>query len=131
MVDYAWRGEFVSREVEQLHAACFGREPSFDWDWWDQVNRRSLGWVCARDGGDLVGWVNVAWDGGVHAFLVDTIVDAAHRRKGIATELVRRATQHSRTERCEWLHVDFDEPLRAFYWDACGFQPTDAGVIAL
>jgi len=32
---------------------------------------------------------------------------------------------------CEWLHVDFDDDLRRFYFDACGFSPTDAGLIAL
>ncbi len=32
---------------------------------------------------------------------------------------------------CEWLHVDFDDELRTFYLDACGFTPTAAGVIAL
>jgi hypothetical protein len=29
---------------------------------------------------------------------------------------------------CEWLHVDFDDDLRAFYFDACGFTPTNAGL---
>ena len=32
---------------------------------------------------------------------------------------------------CEWLHVDFDDELRAFYLDACGFEPAAAGVIRL
>jgi hypothetical protein len=29
------------------------------------------------------------------------------------------------------LHVDFDDHLRTFYYDACGFTPTNAGPIAL
>jgi hypothetical protein len=33
--------------------------------------------------------------------------------------------------RCEWLHVDFEEYLRSFYLDSCGFRPTPAGLIAL
>jgi hypothetical protein len=32
---------------------------------------------------------------------------------------------------CEWLHVDFEDHLRAFYFDACGFVPTNAGLIEL
>ncbi|MDP9242624.1 MAG: hypothetical protein M3O84_05550 [Actinomycetota bacterium] len=32
---------------------------------------------------------------------------------------------------CEWLHVDFDDHLRSFHFDACGFTPTNAGLIAL
>ena len=131
MVDITWRGSFESREVETLHAACFEREPSFEWDWWQQVNQHSLGWVCARAGGRFVGWVNVAWDGGVHAFLIDTIVESGHRRQGIATQLVGSAADHARQQGCEWLHVDFDSHLRAFYWQSCGFAVTDAGVIAL
>jgi hypothetical protein len=31
----------------------------------------------------------------------------------------------------EWLHVDFDDSLRDFYFGACGFRPTTAGLIAL
>jgi hypothetical protein len=37
----------------------------------------------------------------------------------------------ARAAGCEWLHVDFDEELRAFYLDACGFEPTAAGLIHL
>ena len=35
------------------------------------------------------------------------------------------------TGSCEWLHVDFEEDLRPFYFAACGFTPTDAGLLAL
>jgi hypothetical protein len=31
---------------------------------------------------------------------------------------------------CEWLHVDYDSHLEAFY-RTCGFQPTRAGLIDL
>ena len=131
MVEFSWRDPFDSDEVERLHAECFGREPSFEWNWYQQCDEHSLGWVCARESSKLVGWVNVAWDGGVHAFLIDVIVDPLFRRRGIATQLVRHATEHSRSGGCEWLHVDFDPHLTSFYWDACGFARTDAGVIAL
>lgn len=131
MVVYTWRGRFESDEVERLHAESFGREPSYEWDWFGQCCQHSLGWVCARVDGELVGWVNVAWDGGVHAFLIDTIVTGRLRRGGIATKLVHHATEHSRAEGCEWLHVDFDSHLQGFYGESCGFTRTDAGVIAL
>jgi hypothetical protein len=32
---------------------------------------------------------------------------------------------------CTRLHVDFEDHLRAFYFDTCGFVPTNAGLIAL
>lgn len=84
-----------------------------------------------RDDGTLIGFANVAWDGGDHAFLLDPKVRPDHQRLGIATELVRRAATAARDVGCEWLHVDFEPHLRAFYFDACGFKPTDAGVMRL
>jgi len=36
-----------------------------------QVLAQSLTYVCTYAGEDLVGYVNVVWDGGVHAFLPD------------------------------------------------------------
>jgi GNAT superfamily N-acetyltransferase len=68
--------------------------------WWDRIRPHSLGWVIARDeGGALIGFVNVAWDGGDHAFLIDTKVRPDHQRRGIATELVRIAARHAKKGR--------------------------------
>ncbi|GAA2686243.1 MULTISPECIES: GNAT family N-acetyltransferase [Actinosynnema] len=130
MVDHEWRGRFANAEVNALHAEGFGHRLLAD-DWWGQVNRHSLGWVCARVGPELVGFVNVAWDGGVHAFVLDTLVTAAHRRAGVGRDLVARAVEGARAAGCEWLHVDFDDHLTPFYFDSCGFRPTPAGLIPL
>lgn len=56
---------------------------------YDGVLRRSFTWITAYNDQRLVGFVNVAWDGGVHFFLLDTTVDPAYQRRGIGTELVR------------------------------------------
>ena len=125
-----WRGEFANSELNSLHAECFDHRLLED-DWWSQVNRFSLGWSCVRRAGKLVGFVNVAWDGGVHAFVLDTMVTPSLRRNGLATAMVREAAERAKQAGCEWLHVDFDPDLRRFYFDACGFKPTDAGVIPL
>lgn len=130
MITYEWRGGFDNVEVNTLHAEGFDHR-LLDDDWWTQVNRHSLGWVCARQAGALVGFVNVAWDGAIHAFVLDTLVTGAVRRQGVGRLLIAHATDHARAAGCEWLHVDFDEHLRAFYFDSCGFRPTDAGLIAL
>jgi len=127
---YTWRGDFDNAEVNALHAEAF-EHPVLDDDWKRQVHGHSLGWVCARDGDALVGFVNVAWDGGTHAFILDTMVTARAGRKGVGTELVAVAVAETRPAGCEWLHVDFDDDLRAFYFDACGFRPTNAGLISL
>ena len=129
-VSFHWRGDFDNAEVNELHAEAFGHRVLED-DWQAQVQQHSLGWVCARDGAQLVGFVNVAWDGGVHAFVLDTMVRAGAARQGIGTELVAVSVAESRAAGCEWLHVDFDDHLRDFYFDACGFEPTNAGLIKL
>ena len=129
-ISYEWRGPFTNPEVNALHSEAFEHR-LLDDDWRGQVERHSLGWVCARDGDELVGFVNVPWDGGIHAFLIDTVVARSARRQGIGTALVAMAVDGARSGGCEWLHVDFDEHLRTFYFDACGFVPTDAGLIRL
>ncbi|MDG4821859.1 GNAT family N-acetyltransferase [Asanoa sp. WMMD1127] len=128
---YEWRGRFVNAEVAALHVEGFGPATTTD-DWWDRLQRHSLGWVCARDSdAALVGFVNVAWDGGTHAFVLDTVVADRARRQGVGTGLLRVATEQARSAGAAWLHVDFEPHLSAFYLDACGFTPTDAGLIAL
>ncbi|MFJ4876912.1 GNAT family N-acetyltransferase [Streptomyces sp. NPDC088745] len=129
-ITYAWRGDFDNAAVNALHAEAFGHD-QMPMDWHAQVHRHSLGWVCAREADRLVGFVNVAWDGGVHAFILDTMVTPDLRKTGVGTELVTTAAREARSAHCEWLHVDFDEHLRPFYFDACGFRRTDAGLIAL
>ncbi|HTN80906.1 MAG TPA: GNAT family N-acetyltransferase [Acidimicrobiales bacterium] len=129
-VVHEWRGALTNDELNRLHAEGFEHRVLED-DWVAQLDRHSLGWVTARDDDVLVGFVNVAWDGAAHAFILDTLVSASHRRRGIATELVGVATDHARAAGCEWLHVDFEDHLRAFYLEACGFTPTYAGLIQL
>lgn len=109
------------------------------WEWaWDDfvwkdfsvILARSLAHVGAYDGQRLIGFVNVAWDGGVHAFLLDTCVHPKFRRQGIATQLVKEAENLARDRGALWLHVDFEARLTGFY-RGCGFRMTGAGLIKL
>ena len=128
-VHFAWRGEVTDDELVTLTRSYGGTAQA---GWWDQIRAYSLGWVTARSSdGELLGFVNVAWDGGDHAFLLDTKVRPEHQRQGIGTELVRIAAQHAKDAGCEWMEVDFDEGLESFYYDACGFVPTRAGLLHL
>jgi GNAT superfamily N-acetyltransferase len=115
-------------ELDRLFAVAWGvaGAPGYI----EKVLPRSLVHIGAFADGRLVGFVNVAWDGGVHAFLLDTMVDPEFRRQGLATEIVRRATEATRQRGAEWLHVDFEPQLEGFY-RTCGFQPTQAGLIRL
>jgi GNAT superfamily N-acetyltransferase len=97
---------------------------------WTPVLNQSLAYVGAYHQEQLVGFVNVAWDGGVHAFLLDPRVHPEFRRRGIGTALVRRATELARDRGAEWLHVDYEPHLHDFY-ARCGFRSTLAGLIQL
>jgi ribosomal protein S18 acetylase RimI-like enzyme len=128
-IEFAWRGEATDNELVALTESHGG---SAQGGWWDRIRPHSLGWVTARaDDGSLIGFVNVAWDGGDHAFLIDTKVRPDHQRRGIGTELVRIAARHSKQAGCEWMEVDFDEPLAPFYYGACEFRHTPAGLLHL
>ncbi|MFG2265704.1 GNAT family N-acetyltransferase [Streptomyces sp. NPDC048720] len=127
---FEWRGDLDDDSLDALHADGFGH-PVTRTRWRARLERHSLGWVCAREDGELVGFVNVVWDGGAHAFLVDTVVARRCRGRGVGTELVAVAAREARAAKCAWLHVDFEEPLRSFYFGACGFRETAAGLVAL
>ncbi len=128
-VRFAWREEASDEELVALTESYGGRSEA---GWWDRIRPHSLGWVTARtDDGALIGFVNVAWDGGDHAFLIDTKVRPDRQRRGVGTELVRIAIRNAKEAGCEWLEVDFGEELVPFYYGACGFRPTPAGLIRL
>ena len=95
-----------------------------------QIYDRSLTHATAHIEGRLVGYVNVAWDGGVHAFLLDPTVHPDFRHRGIGTRLVRKMVEHLAGRGLDWLHVDYRPELEGFYRD-CGFSPTKAGLIRL
>ncbi|MCD7109205.1 GNAT family N-acetyltransferase [Rhizobium sp. DKSPLA3] len=117
----------AQEELETLWMAAWGESPVRDFS---KILQRSLAHVCANDGSELVGFVNVAWDGGIHAFLLDTCVHPRLQRQGIAGCMVETARGLARDRGAQWLHVDFEPRLTRFY-SACGFAPTSAGIIRL
>jgi ribosomal protein S18 acetylase RimI-like enzyme len=92
--------------------------------------RHSLTYICAYQGDRLVGFVNVAWDGGIHAFILDTTVHPDVQRRGIGQQLIRHAAQAAQQHGIAWLHVDYEEHLDGFYRN-CGFIHTYAGLMRL
>lgn len=91
---------------------------------------RSLLYICAYENDQLVGFVNFAWDGGAHAFLLDTTVHPDFQHRGIGLRIVRAGIQAARNHGIEWIHVDYELRLHEFYTH-CGFTPTSAGLINL
>lgn len=91
---------------------------------------RSLCHVGAFDGAVLVGFVNVAWDGGVHGFILDTSVHGDYQRQGIALRLLERGAIVAKARGAQWLHVDCEPHLEGLYRKA-GFGVTAAGLMRL
>jgi GNAT superfamily N-acetyltransferase len=124
---YRFAPPVTDEALNALFAASWPQHQAADFQ---TVLGRSLTYVCAYQGERLVGFVNVAWDGGVHAFILDTRVHPTCRRQGIGVGLVQQAIQAARSRGIEWLHVDFEPPLRPFY-ERCGFRSTQAGLMRL
>ncbi len=126
-ISYRISPAITNDELNALFGASWLRHDSADFQ---PILRRSLLYVCAYSGTRLVGFVNVAWDGGIHGFILDTTVHPNVRRQGIGSELVKRAAQAARERGLHWLHVDFEPHLRDFYRQ-CGFSSTEAGLMHL
>ena len=129
MITYEWRGPFSSSEVSALHAAAFDHQDAGR-NWRDQVERHSLGWVCARNGA-IPPDSSRGLGRRSHAFVLDTMVAPRMHRQGTGTGLVARAIEEARRAGCAWLHVHFEEHLQPFYLRGCGFTASPAGLIAL
>ena len=124
-VRYERRFPLDPAQLQALFTAAWGRsKPGYE-----RVFGHSFTWVAATSGADLIGFVNVAWDGDVHFFLLDTTVHPAWQGRGVGRRLVEEAVAACRG-RGEWLHVDADEEAMRFY-RSCGFGDTPAGVINL
>jgi GNAT superfamily N-acetyltransferase len=126
-ITYATNPRLDESALIALLASAWGGPPD---PAYPRVLAHSLLFVAAFDAERLVGFANVATDGGVHAFLLDPTVDPDFQRQGIGTALVRLAARESVTLGCEWLHVDYEAHLAPFY-AAAGFKATAAGIMRL
>ena len=99
--------------------------------WTQRLHRHSLTWVGAFDADTLIGFVHPCWDGGCHAFVLDTCVDPGYQRRGIWRALVQSLADNVATAGCQWLQVDFEPHLTSFYRHARAFPATEAGLLHL
>ena len=126
-ITYRLNSTISNLDMNRLFAAAWSDHQDKDFM---PILSRSLAYICAYDGDSLVGFVNVAWDGGVHAFLLDTTVHPDYQRQGIGVRLVLEAVAAAKEQGIQWLHVDYEPHLDTFY-KQCGFQPTLAGLMRL
>ena len=128
VVEYRVNPPVTNAELDELYGVSWPHhQPPYDFG---PELAHALAYVCAYSGDELIGFVRLAWDGGIHAFLLEPTVRPEFRRRGIGKTLVERVVEVARDRGIEWVHVDYDPELRAFY-DACGFTPSDAGLIHL
>jgi GNAT superfamily N-acetyltransferase len=117
--------------LSELHGRAFDQDGATVQPWARRLEQHSLTWVGAFVADDLVGFVHACWDGGVHAFLLDTVVDPNHQRRGVGRLLVRTLIVEVTAAGCHWLHVDYEQHLDDFYRDVCGFRAAAAGLLDL
>lgn len=127
-IEYRVNPSVSNASLDQLYASSWpNHRPPYDFR---PDLERSLAFVCAYDADELIGFVRLAWDGSVHAFLLEPTVRPDYRRRGIGRSLVEQAVTIARERGVEWVHVDYEPHLTEFY-RACGFVPTEAGLIHL
>lgn len=127
-ITYRVNPPVTNAELDALYAASWpNHQPPYDFR---PELERSLVFVCAYAGTELIGFVRLAWDGGIHAFLLEPTVRPNLRRRGVGRALVERAVAVARERGLVWVHVDYEPHLHPFY-QACGFTPTQAGLLRL
>jgi GNAT superfamily N-acetyltransferase len=126
-ITYRIKPNVTNHDLNTLFAAAW---PDHQPANFDPILARSLTYISAYNDTTLIGFVNVAWDGGVHAFLLDTTVHPHSQRRGIGQQLVHHARIAAQEGGIHWLHVDYEPHLETFY-RRCGFEPTLAGLIQL
>lgn len=126
-VDYLLNPPITNETLNALFAASW---PDHKWRDFSVVLSHSFVYACAYQEEQLIGFVNVAWDGGLHAFILDTTVHPERRRRRVGQQLVKTAAMAAQEHGIEWLHVDFEPHLRGFY-EECGFRYTEAGLMHL
>jgi GNAT superfamily N-acetyltransferase len=126
-IDYRISPEVSNEKLNELFAAVWVVHTFEDIN---AVLAHSLAYICAFHLKKLVGFVNLAWDGGIHAFILDTAVHPDYHRRGIGIQLVKQAVSVAKERRINWVHVDFEPHLQEFY-ARCGFRHTSAGLIDL
>jgi ribosomal protein S18 acetylase RimI-like enzyme len=124
---YRVNPKVTNDELNALYAASWRNHSAMNFQ---PVLRQNLAYVCARHSERLIGFIRLAWDGDIHAFVLEPTVHPDFRRRGIGTQLVKQAAIAAKERGVEWLHVDFEPHLQEFY-DKCGFRDTRAGLMNL
>ena len=127
-IEYRVNPSLTNAELNVLYMVSWPSHPA-EYDFSHELSH-ALAVIGAYKNAELVGCVRLAWDGGIHAFLLEPTVHPHFRRRGIGRTLVERAVAVARDQGMQWVHVDYEPQLHPFY-EACGFIPTKAGLFRL
>jgi len=117
----------ANEELNGLYSVSWQNHSAMDFQ---SILKQNLLYVCAYYSDRLIGFIRLAWDGEIHAFVLEPTVHPDFRRRGVGTNLVKQSALAAKERGIEWLHVDFEPHLQEFY-DKCGFRKTRAGLMNL
>ena len=108
MTDIQLNGDVTSDEINNLMDLVI---PGRDHDNFTETLKRSLGYVVVRDKtGTLIGYCNLAWDGGRHATIFDLNVHPDHRNQDFVFSMLQKLVEGARnTPDLRYLHADFNK----------------------
>lgn len=119
--------DITSDEINSLMSLCWDDFEEVDYQ---HILDKSLAYITARYDSQLIGFYNLAWDGGRHATIFDLNVHPDYRHQGVALEMLKMAPIIAKKNNIKFLHVDFDLKLEKLYKKA-GFEMISAGIIQL
>ena len=92
------------RELSDLWRATWEIDGVSDFQ---SILTRSLTHVGAYLGDRIIGFANMAWDGGIHGFLVDVCVHPEFRDHGIGQSMVEAALKVARKRGLQKVHAQW------------------------
>lgn len=127
MIELQVSPTLTNEQMNQLFSSAWPNHKPRDFR---PLLERSLEYIATFDQAKLVGFVNIAWDGGVHGFILDTTVHVEYQRQGIGLMLLDEAKRIAEQHKLEWLHVDFLPEYESFYRKA-GYESILAGLLEI
>ena len=124
-IEFYQEGLVDDKEIESLRA-------SVGWDntipLHSKRRERLFIYFTARINGKLIGYIDVLSDGSVDAYVQDLIVLPEYQKRGIGSELLKRAIKYLQQKKIKAIQVIFNPELEGFY-KKFGFNIVKAGII--
>jgi ribosomal-protein-alanine acetyltransferase len=91
-----------------LHQECFGEEAMTREMFYEEVEHESRVYFVATEGGVPIAYAG-AWDTRDDYSIISVAVDAAHRRKGVATQLINRLILDAKSKNIYTITLEVSE----------------------